>query len=107
MNVEKPHDIRQFSDGEPMPENYIPLSDAEFELLNDLSVEQRGAWLEANGTPTDAGKVILDLSKQIASTKQPESDFYRRAGIPREKPDKFKVHDSKRPPSNPFRPQGR
>lgn len=47
MNVEHPHEIRRFADGEPVPDHFMPLTEAEVAELEALTSDERGHWLEA------------------------------------------------------------
>jgi len=48
MNVNPPHDIQFFDDGNTIPEGYTSLTIDEFNLLNDMTPDQRGEWLRKN-----------------------------------------------------------
>ena len=49
MNVERPHEIRRFSDGEEIPEDFIELTEEQFKILDPMTPDERAAWVQKNG----------------------------------------------------------
>jgi hypothetical protein len=71
MNVEEPHEIRRFADGEPIPSGYVELTEEEFQELEKMGIAERGQWLRKNKERTFLGEMAdalhtLDPEKERA-----------------------------------------
>ena len=48
MNTDYPHEIQHFSNGEPIPETYIPLTTEQVAELELMDADARALWLKAH-----------------------------------------------------------
>lgn len=71
MQEQYPHEMRRFSDGETLPDGWLPLSDAQFRELDSKTPEERGAWLEANGKKGHSDELLKHFAKDLP----PEEDI--------------------------------
>lgn len=60
MQERPPHAIRYFKDGDPVPEGWCPLTDAEVEELEPMGAGDRERWLKSR--ELDRHEALHDLS---------------------------------------------
>lgn len=85
MQERPPHNIRRFADGETIPEGWRELTEEEFRELDAMTPDQRGKWLEEQGTDVDP---FHDFKKEINETREKfePGHFERKIPMPQPPP---------------------
>lgn len=61
MQERPPHEVRRFADGEPIPEGFVELTEAQAAEVERLAPAERGDWLRKNVARSALGQLGDEL----------------------------------------------